>query len=230
MEKFRTFYLASGVLFLLVSIAGGAWWELSIGEQSKPLLYLSLSPFSLELDFLGSKILKVPPFMEALFLVERGLATLGACTIIAGSSLKGKPWFRRLFNLRPLTTSIGFLVLIILVTALLPRYLNSFLPSLPQVAPNFAEALVPYASRHLSLNLYPLARVNGSLNLGLTSRFTTVFWIALLSGFLCLIGKVLLRIETRSVSVEVVSKEKLPPPPPESKQLVFKKALTKILS
>ncbi|MEM2922120.1 MAG: hypothetical protein QXF26_07370, partial [Candidatus Bathyarchaeia archaeon] len=91
-------------------------------------------------------------------------------------------------------------------------------------------AFVPYASRHLSLNLYPLARVNGSLNLGLTSRFTIVFWIALLSGFLCLIGKVLLRIETRSVSVEVVSKEKLPPPPPENKQLVFKKALTKILS
>ncbi|MGB9718041.1 MAG: hypothetical protein ACPL4E_06320 [Thermoproteota archaeon] len=103
MERFRVCYLTGSILFLIVSAAGGAWWELFVGEVSKPVLYVGISPFDFTTEMLGSRVISPSPLMNALFTSERLLAILGSATIIAGSLLRDKPWSRRLFNLRPLT-------------------------------------------------------------------------------------------------------------------------------
>ena len=223
MEVFRALYLIGGVLFLSVSVLGGAWWEFILGEPSRPVLYLGLSPFGLEIELLGSQVVKAPPVLNALFFAERALAVLGASTIIVGALLRDRPWFRRLLNLRPFTTPVGFAVFVVITTLLLPRYLSTSMPLLAQLAPNFAEALVPYASGRLRLDLYSLTHINGSLDLSLKSWFTPSFWVALLSGALCLIGRILIRKTARGVAGEVKPEVELPPPPTDEQQ-VDKKA------
>lgn len=193
MKAFRVLYLVGGLLFLAVSLLGGAWWEIVLGEPSKPVLYVGLSPFGFEAKLLGSRAVEAPPVLNALFLAERALAVLGASTIVAGALLEKKPWFKRLLNLRPFTMPAGFAVFVVAVTALLPRYIIPLLPQLAQLIPNLAEALVPYASGSLRLNVHPLVRVNGCLDLAFRSQFNTNFWVALLAGALCLSGRILLR-------------------------------------
>ncbi len=187
MEKYRIFYLAGGALFLAVTAAGGAWWEFVVGKAPNPVLYIGLSPFELKAELLGSQLLKPSPFILALFTAERLLALLGSATIIAGSLLPEKPWTRKLFNLRPLTMPLGFAALTLAGIAAVTSIAHS-IPLLAQTLPNLREALIPYSSQDLVVNLYPLARVEGSLKVSTTSQFTTQFWLALLSGALCLAG------------------------------------------
>jgi len=163
---------------------------------------MGLSPFGFEAKLLGSRIVEVPPVLSALFLALRALAALGASTIIAGALLASKPWSRKLFNLRPFTVPTGFAVLVIAATALLPRYALSLAPQLAQLAPNLPEAVVPYSSGYLRLNLYPLVRASGYLDLAFRSQFTPSFWVALLSGALCLTGWILSKREARVTSKE----------------------------
>jgi hypothetical protein len=205
LEKFRILYLVDGVLFLIVSLISGAWWELIGGEASKPVLYLGLSPFDFKIELLGSQVVEASPLMTALFVSERLLAILGSATIIAGSLLRGKTWSRRLFNLRPLTMPIGFGVLILIGAIAVVPLLMRLIPYMDQVLPDLREALVPYASRYLTINLYPITHINGSIKVRVVSQFTINFWLALLSGALCLAGAIIRRRETRT---------ELPPPPP----------------
>jgi hypothetical protein len=199
---YRAVYLASGLLFLAVALLGSAWWELVVGDPAKPALYVGLSPFGFEAELLGSRAVEVPPVLSALFLASRALAALGASTIIAGALLAGKPWSRKLFNLRPLTVPTGFAVLAFAAAALLPRYALSLAPQLAQLAPNLPEAFMPYSSGYLRLNLYPLVRASGYLDLAFRSQFTPSFWVALLSGALCLTGWILSKREARVTSKE----------------------------
>ena len=191
MKAFRAIYLVGGLLFLAVALLGGAWWELALGEPAKPVLYVGLSPFNFEAKLLGSQIVEAPPVLNALFLALRALAVLGASTIVAGALLEGKPRSKKLLNLRPLTMSIGFAILVAAATMLLPRYACSAFPQLAQLAPNLPEALAPFSSGHLRINLYPLTRADGYLDLAFRSQFTPSFWVALLSGALCLAGWIL---------------------------------------
>jgi hypothetical protein len=194
------------VLFLIVSLISGAWWELIGGEASKPVLYVGLSPFDFRVELLGSQVVEASPLMTALFVSERLLAIFGSATIIAGSLLQRKIWSRKLFNLRPLSTPIGFGVLI-LIGAIVAVPLMTFLtPSIDQVLPDLREALVPYASQYLTINLYPITRINCSIRVRIVSQFTIYFWLTLLSGALCLAGAIIRRRETRT--------ELLPPTPP----------------
>ncbi|MBO3832991.1 MAG: hypothetical protein FGF51_06340 [Candidatus Brockarchaeota archaeon] len=203
LEKFRILYLISGVLFLIISVTGGAWWELVGGEVSKPVLYMGLSPFGFKAELLGSQIIKPSPLMIALFVSERLLAILGSATIIAGSLLHGKTWSRRLLNLRPLTMPIGFGVTILISVIAITSLITRFVPLIAQVFPDLREALMPYSSQYLTLNLHPLMQVDGFVKISITSRFTIQFWLALLSGAFCLTGMVMRKRET-----------KLQPPPP----------------
>jgi len=206
LEKFRIIYLIGGVLFLIVSLISGAWWELIGGEASKPVLYVGLSPFDFKAELLGSQIIEASPLMTALFISERLLAILGSATIIAGSLLRGKTWSRRLLNLRPLTTPIGFGVLILIGAIAVVPSLMHLIPYMDQVLPDLREALMPYASQYLTVNLYPIAHINGSIKVRVVSQFTINFWLALLSGALCLAGAIIHRRETKA--------ELFPPPPP----------------
>jgi hypothetical protein len=204
LERFRICYLVSGVLFLIVSVAGGAWWELFLGEASKPVLYVGLSPFDFKAELLGLPFIAPSPIMTALFISERLLAILGSTTIIAGSLMQGKPWSRRLLNLRPLTMPVFFgaltIVGIITVTSLVQR----FAPLVAQALPNLGEALMPYSGRYLTVNLYPLTGVSGSVKASTESRFTIQFWAAVLSGAFCSAGRIFSRRRA----------ETAPPPPP----------------
>ncbi len=195
MEAFRVVYLVSGLLFLAVALLGSAWWELVLGEPAKPVLYVGLSPFGFETKLLGSRVIEAPPVVNALFLALRALAVLGASTAIVGALMWGKPWSKRLFNFRPFTMSIGFAILVAAATMLLPRYACSAVPQLAQLAPNLAEAFALYSSGYLRVNLFPLARVNGYLDLAFRSQLTPNFWIALLSGVLCIAGWILSKKE-----------------------------------
>lgn len=188
MEKFRIFYLFGGVLFLVVSAAGGAWWELVVGEASKPALYVGFSPFEFKAELLGTQVVNPSPLMNALFISERLLAILGSATIILGSLLQGKPWSRRLLNLRPLTMPVGFGILTIAVTAVLATLVQRFTPFVAQALPNLGEALMPYSGRYLTVSLYPFTGVNGFVEVSTESRFTIQFWAALVSGVFCLAG------------------------------------------
>ncbi|MEM3466810.1 MAG: hypothetical protein QXU11_05305 [Thermoproteota archaeon] len=205
MEKFRIIYLIGGVLFLTISLIGGAWWELIGGEASKPVLYVGFSPFDLKAELLGSQVIKPSPLMIALFTSGRLLALLGSATIIAGSLLRRKPWSRRLLNLRPLTMPVGFGVLILVGVIAAASLAARSIPLLAQVLPDLGEALMPYSSQYLTVNLYPLTHIEGSVKVSTTSRFTIQFWLAMLSGALCLAGMITWWRET---------KPKPPPPPP----------------
>lgn len=197
MEKFRILYLIGGVLFLIVSLISGAWWELIGGEPSKPILYVGLSPFDFKVELLGSQVVESSPLMTALFISERLLAILGSATIIAGSLLRGKTWSLRLFNLRPLTMPIGFGAVILIGAMVIIPSLMRLIPFMDQVLPDLREALMPYASQYLTINLYPIAHIEGFIKIRVTSQFTIQFWLALLSGVLCLVGAILRRKETR---------------------------------
>lgn len=201
MEKYRLLYLAGGVLFLVVALAGGAWWELIVGSTSSPVLYVGLSPFELRVELLGSPLLTPSPFMNALFLSARLLAVFGSATIITGALLSGKAWSRRLFNLRPFTMPVGFGVLILVFAAAAAPLLTLLYPQTAQLAPNMQEALTPYSNQHLTLNLRPLTRSESLVKASATSQFTIWYWLALLSGALCLAGSLIRRRE-----------ENLPPP------------------
>ncbi|NHV99440.1 MAG: hypothetical protein HA496_07300 [Thaumarchaeota archaeon] len=191
MEKFRILYFISGILFLAVSAAGGSWWELVAGEASKPVLYVGLSPFEFRVELLGARAVNPSPLMNAFFTSERLLALLGSATVIIGSLLPGKPWSRRLLNLRPLTMPVFFGILTIALTTVLATFVQSFAPSVAQALPNLAEALTPYSGKYLTINLYPFTGVNGSVKISTESRFTVQFWTALVSGVFCLAGWVL---------------------------------------
>lgn len=180
-------------MFLTVSAAGGAWWELVVGETSKPVLYVGFSPFEFKAELLGAQLVSLSPLMNALFTSERLLAMLGAATIILGSLLQEKPWSRRLFNLRPLTMPVGFGILTIAVTAVLASLVQRLTPFVTQALPNLGEALTPYSSSYLSVNLYPFTGVNGFVKVSTASRFTIQFWTALVSGASCLAGWILRR-------------------------------------
>lgn len=197
MEAFRVVYLVSGLLFLAVALLGGAWWELVLGEPAKPVLYVGLSPFGIESELFGSQAIETPPVLNALLLAFRALAILGASTIVIGAMLEGRPWSKKLLNLRPLTMSIGFAILVAATTMLLPRFLSTAIPQLAQLTPNLNEAFAPYSSGRLRINLYPLTRVNSSLDLAFKSQLTLNFWIASLSGALCLAGWVLTKKRAR---------------------------------
>ncbi|MCX8183103.1 MAG: hypothetical protein N3F08_01595 [Crenarchaeota archaeon] len=198
MEKFRIFYLVGGVLFLTVSAAGGAWWELVVGEASKPVLYVGFSPFGFNAELLGTEVIRLSPLMSALFTSERLLAMLGSATIILGSLLQEKPWSRRLLNLRPLTMPVCFGILTIAIAVALATLVQRFTPSVAQALPNLGEALMPYSSRYLTVNLYPFTGVNGLVKVSTESKFTTQFWAALASGVFCLAGWILGRKKTAS--------------------------------
>ncbi|MEM2930502.1 MAG: hypothetical protein QW797_06550 [Thermoproteota archaeon] len=204
MERFRILYLISGVLFLIVTAAGGAWWELAAGEASKPILYVGLSPFDFKAEFLGSQAIRPSPLMIALLTSGRLLAFLGSATIIAGSLLREKPWSRRLLNLRPLTMPMWFGMLILVGVNAVVSLVQRFAPPVAQALPNLWEALMPYSSTYLTVNLYPLTGVDGSVKVGTTSHFTHQFWIALLSGAFCLAGVITRWRETKTG---------MPPPP-----------------
>ncbi len=178
-------------MFLTVSAAGGAWWELIAGEASKPALYIGFSPFELKAELLGVQVINPSPIMNALFTSERLLAMLGSATIILGSLLRGKPWSRRLLNLRPLTMPVCFGILTVAVAALSATMVQRFTPSVAQALPNLGDALMPYSSRYLTFNLYPFTGVNGLVKVSTESRFTIQFWTALASGVFCLAGWIL---------------------------------------
>ena len=192
-------------MFLTASAAGGAWWELVAGEASKPVLYVGLSPFEFKVELLGEQAVKPSPLMNVFFTSERLLALLGSATIIIGSLFPGKPWSRRLLNLRPLTMPVFFGILTIALTAVLSTLVQRFAPSVAQALPNLGEALTPYSSRYLTIDLYPFTGVNGSVKVSTESRFTIQFWTALVSGVFCLAGWILSRKEEAS--------QALPPQP-----------------
>ncbi|MEM0223236.1 MAG: hypothetical protein QXJ99_02420 [Thermofilum sp.] len=194
LEKYRLLYLAGGALFLVVAAVGGAWWELIVGSVSSPVMYLGFSPFELRAELLGSQLITPSPFMNALFLSARLLAIFGSATIIAGSLLHGRAWSRRLLNLRPFTMPVGFGVLVLLGVAALA---SIFQPMVAEVAPDLREALMPYMSRYLTLNLYPLTRTESVVKVSVTSQFTIWYWLALLSGALCLAGLLTRRKEEK---------------------------------
>ncbi len=199
--------MISGVLFLIVSLIGGSWWELIGGEASKPVLYLGFSPFDFKVELLGSRVVEPSPFMTALFVSERLLAILGSITIIVGSILYKKTWSLRLLNLRPFTMPVGFGMLILIGVILIKLLITRFVPLIDRAFPDLQEALMPYSNRYLTINLHSVMHVNGFVKVSVTSRFTIQFWLAILSGAFCLAGMIIRRIGKRP-------KPPLPLPPP----------------
>lgn len=193
LEKSRILYFSGGFIFLIVALVDGAWWELFGGEVSKPVLYLGLSPFHAEAKLLGSEVLELSPLMKALLLSGRLLAILWSTTIIIGALAYGKPWSRRLVNINPFTTTLGFIILLVIGVVVLP----SFIPEVAQVVPNIGEILIPYLNHYLTVNLYPVTHIDGTIDLSATSGFTIQFWMALASGILCLAGAISRRREIR---------------------------------
>ena len=197
MEKFRILYLISGIIFLIISIAGGAWWELIGGEISKPFLYIGFSPFEFKFEILGLEFLKPPPFIMGLFLCERLLAIIGSITIIAGSFLYKKIWSRRFFNLRPFIMPVLFIVLILIGIIVIISSAQQYIPIVSEVLPNLNDALMPYSSQYLTINLYPILHIDASLKIKTLSQFTFRFWMALFSGLLCLVASIISRKEAK---------------------------------
>jgi hypothetical protein len=197
MEKFRILYLISGIIFLIISIAGGAWWELIGGEISKPFLYIGFSPFDFKFEILGLELLKPPPFVMGLFLCERLLAIIGSITIIAGSFLYKKIWSRRFFNLRPFIMPVLFIVLILIGIIVIISSAQQYIPIVSEVLPNLNDALMPYSSQYLTINLYPILHIDASLKIKTLSQFTFRFWMALFSGLLCLVASIISRKEAK---------------------------------
>jgi len=196
MKKFRILYLISGIIFLIISIVGGAWWELIGGETSKPFLYIGLSPFDFKFELLGLELIKPPFFMVGLFLCERLLAIIGSITIIIGSLLY-KTWSQKLFNLRPFTIPVVFIVIILVGIIVIVSSIQQYIPIVSQVTPNLKDALMPYSNQYLTINLYPISHLDASLKIKILSQFTFRFWMALLSGLLCLAASILHRKEAR---------------------------------
>lgn len=178
-------------MFLTVSAVGGAWWELVAGDASKPALYVGFSPFEFKAELLDTRVINPSPLMNALFTSERLLAMLGSTTIILGSLLQGKTWSRRLLNLRPLTMPVCFGILTIAIAVVSANMVQRFTPYVAQALPNLGDALMPYSSRYLTINLHPFTGVNGLVKIRTESRFTVQFWIALISGAFCLAGWIL---------------------------------------
>jgi len=197
MEKFRILYLISGIIFLIISIAGGAWWELIGGEISKPFLYIGFSPFDFKFEILGLELLKPPPFVMGLFLCERLLAIIGSITIIAGSFLYKKIWSRRFFNLRPFIMPVLFIVLILIGIIVIISSAQQYIPIVSEVLPNLNDALMPYSSQYQTINLYPILHIDASLKIKTLSQFTFRFWMALFSGLLCLVASIISRKEAK---------------------------------
>lgn len=197
MEKFRILYLISGVLFLIISIAGGAWWELIGGEISKPFLYIGFSPFYFKFELLGIEPIKISPFIIGLLICGRLLAIIGSITIILGSLLHNKPWSRKLFNLRPFIMPVIFLILILIGIIVIISLVQQYIPIISQVLPNLKDALMPYSSQYLIINLYQILHIDISIKIKTLSQFTYSFWIALLSGLLCLIASIIHRKEVK---------------------------------
>ncbi|MEM2083276.1 MAG: hypothetical protein QXV60_02500 [Nitrososphaerota archaeon] len=197
MKKSRILYLISGIIFLIISIVGGSWWEFIGGEISKPFLYIGLSPFDFKFELLGLELIKPPPFMIGLFLCERLLAIIGSITIIVGSLLYNKTWSRRLFNLRPFTIPVVFIVIILIGIIVIISSVQQFIPIVSQVSPNLKDALMPYSNQSLTINLYPILYIDATLKIKVLSQFTFRFWIALLSGLLCLAASIIYRKEAK---------------------------------
>jgi hypothetical protein len=191
--KARILYLISGILFLIVSLMGGAWWELFVGEASKPLLYAGISPFQVEVKLLDSESLELSPFLKALLLSERALAMFWSITMIIGAFTYKKTWSRKLVNTHPFTTTLGFVLLLVIGVTALPF----FMPQVAQIVPNLGEVLIPYSSHYLTVNIYQITRMEGTVGLSVLSGFTLQFWIALASGIACLAGAVVRRREWR---------------------------------
>lgn len=191
--KSRILYFAGGVIFLTVSLAGGAWWELFGGEVSQPVLYFGLSPFHVEAELLGSEVFEPSPLMKALLLSGRLLAILWSTTIIIGALAYGKPWSRKLVNINPFITTLGFVILLVIAVVVLP----SFMPAVAQMVPNLGEILIPYSNRYLTVNLYLVANIDGTVRVSVASGFTIQFWMALASGVLCLAGAIVRRREMK---------------------------------
>lgn len=193
LEQSRILYFSGGVIFLIVALVDGAWWELFGGEVSKPVLYFGLSPFHIEVKLLGSEVLELSPLMKALLLSGRLLAILWSTMIIIGALTYGKPWSRKLVNINPFTMTSGFIILLIIGVITLP----SLMPAVTRLIPNIGEILIPYSNRYLTVNLYPITHIDGTVNLTIVSGFTIQFWMALTSGFLCLAGAISRRKEIR---------------------------------
>ncbi|MEM1557449.1 MAG: hypothetical protein QXT26_00900 [Thermoproteota archaeon] len=193
MEGSRILYLIGGIIFLVVSLAGGVWWEFLVGEVSKPALYIGLSPFHIEAKFLNHDILDLPFFVKALLLSERLLAILQSIMIVIGALAYRRTWSTRLVNISPFVTTLGFILLLIIGTISLP-YL---IPSVKQVFPNLTESLVPYSNKYLMVNLYPLTHIDGSVEIRVISRFTIQFLASLTSGIICFIGALVRRAEIK---------------------------------
>ncbi|MEM1574850.1 MAG: hypothetical protein QXF09_01695 [Nitrososphaerota archaeon] len=197
MKKYRILYLISGIIFLIVSIIGGAWWEFIGGIASKPFLYIGLSPFDFKFELLGLEPIKLPPLILSLFLCERLLAIIGSITIIIGSLLYNKKWSRRFLNLRPFTMPIVFTIIILIGIIVIISLTQHFIPIVSQVMPNLRDALLPYSNQYLIINLHPISHIDASLKIKVLSQFTFRFWMALLSGLLCLIALILHKKETK---------------------------------
>ncbi len=197
MEKSRILYLISGILFLIISIISGAWWELIGGEASNPFLYIGFSPFDFKLELLGLEFIKPPPFIIGLFICERLLAIIGSITIIIGSLLYDKPWSRRLFNLRPFIMPTLFLILILVSIILIISLAQQYIPIISQISPNLRDALMPYSNQYLIINLYPILQIDASIKIKVLSQFTFRFWIAIFSGLLCLTASIIHKKEVK---------------------------------
>lgn len=191
LEQSRILYFSGGTIFLIVALVGGAWWELFGGEISKPVLYLGLSPFHAEAKLLDSEVLELSPLMKALLLSGRLLAILWSIMIIIGALAYGKTWSRKLVNINPFTMTFGFIILLIIGVVILP----SLIPAVTRVIPNIGEILIPYLNHYLTVNLYPVTHIDGTISLSAVSGFTIQFWMALASGFLCLAGAISRRRE-----------------------------------
>lgn len=193
LEQSRILYLAGGIVFLIVALVDGAWWEFSGGDVSKPVLYFGISPFRVEARLLGSEFFEPSPLLKALLLSARLLAILWSTTIIIGAIAYRKPWSSRLVNINPFTTTLGFIILLIIGVVSLP----SLMPAVTRVVPNLVEILMPYSTHWLTINLYPVTHIDGTVSLSVVSGFTIQFWLALVSGVLCLAGAMVRRREIR---------------------------------
>ncbi|MGQ9478777.1 MAG: hypothetical protein ACUVQ0_01985 [Thermoproteota archaeon] len=193
MEASRMLYLAGGIVFLAVTMVGGAWWELLGGEQFNPVLYIGFSPFYLNAELFGLRIFDPPPVVEALLLAERLLAALYSARIIVGVVAYSKPWSRKLVGLNPLTYFLGFAILLIVGIVALP----GLIPMVKEFFPNLSEALIPYSGKQLAINLYHVMNMNGNIYLPVYSCFTLQFWAAACSGIFCLAAALMRRREIR---------------------------------
>ncbi|MEM3631088.1 MAG: hypothetical protein QXY18_06735, partial [Nitrososphaerota archaeon] len=74
---------------------------------------------------------------------------------------------------------------------------QQFIPIISQVSPNLKDALMPYSNQSLTINLYPILYIDATLKIKVLSQFTFRFWIALLSGLLCLAASIIYRKEAK---------------------------------